>query len=95
MPVRVVRAIATPDAIESLNRTLRGWFNYFKHARPGTFTVVDKFTRRRLRAILRKQAKRPGFGKSHRDHRQWPNAFFAEAGLLALHTAWQNARHSR
>jgi RNA-directed DNA polymerase len=87
--------ISLARVIESLNRSLVGWFNYFKHARPGTFTVVDKFTRRRLRAILRKQAKRPGFGKTHRDHRQWPNAFFAEAGLLALHTAWQNARHSR
>ena len=87
--------ISLARVIESLNRSLMGWFNYFKHARPGTFTVVDKFTRRRLRAILRKQAKRPGFGKTHRDHRQWPNAFFAEAGLLALHTAWQNARHSR
>jgi RNA-directed DNA polymerase len=81
--------------IESLNRTLQGWFNYFKHARPGIFTVVDQFARRRLRAILRKQAKRPGFGKTLRDHHQWPNAFFAEAGLLALHTAHQNARHSR
>jgi len=24
-----------------------------------------------------------------------PNAFFANAWLLALHTAWQDARHSR
>jgi RNA-directed DNA polymerase len=81
--------------IESLNRTLQGWFGYFKYARPGTFSALDKFVRRRLRAILRKQAKRPGFGKTQRDHRQWPNAFFAEAGLLALHTAWRKARHSR
>jgi len=81
--------------IESLNPILRGWFNYFKHARPGTFTVVDKFTRRRLRALLRKQAKRPGFGMTQRDHHQWPNAFFAEAGLLALHTVRRNATHSR
>ena len=29
------------------------------------------------------------------DHQRWPNAFFAEAGLLALHTAWLTARHSR
>ena len=28
-------------------------------------------------------------------HQCWPNAFFAQAGLLALHTAWLNARHSR
>ena len=45
------------------------------------------FIRRRLRAILRKQDKRPGVGKRPDDHRQWPNAFFA-AGLFALHTAW-------
>jgi RNA-directed DNA polymerase len=81
--------------IESLNPILRGWFNYFKHARPGTFTIVDKFTRRRLRALLRKQAKRPGFGMTQRDHHQWPNAFFAEAGLLALHTVRRNATHPR
>jgi RNA-directed DNA polymerase len=29
------------------------------------------------------------------DHLRWPNAFFAQAGLLELHTAWQIARHSR
>jgi RNA-directed DNA polymerase len=81
--------------IESLNRTLRGWFNYFKQAHPNTFPAVDQFTRRRLRAILRKQEKRPGFGKALNDHLRWPNAFFAEAGLLALKTAHQNAKHSR
>jgi RNA-directed DNA polymerase len=26
---------------------------------------------------------------------RWPIAFFADAGLLALHTAWRNARYSR
>src|SRR6266567_1132385 len=81
--------------IESLNRTLRGWFNYFKQAHPNTFPAVDQFVRRRLRAILRKQEKRPGFGKALNDHLRWPNAFFAEAGLLALKTAHQNAKHSR
>ena len=82
-------------AIESLNPMLKGWFAYFKHAHPSTFIVLDKFTRRRLRSLLRKQRKRPGFGNRPADHRRWPNAFFAEAGLLALHTAWQTARHSR
>ena len=81
--------------VVDLNRTLRGWFMYFKHAHPRTFIVLDKFIRRRLRAVLRKQDKRPGFGATHDDHQRWPNAFFANAGLLALHTAWQNARYSR
>ena len=57
--------------------------------------LIDGFLRRRLRALLRKQQKRPGRGQSRADHRRWPNAFFAEAGLFALHTAWQDARHPR
>jgi len=80
--------------VEDLNPVLRGWFGYFKHAWPTTFQEVDGFVRRRLRACLRKQAKRPGFGKCPNDSRQWPNAFFAQAGLFATHTAWLKARHS-
>jgi len=81
--------------VADLNRTLRGWFGYFKHAHPRTFTRLDKFIRRRLRSLLRKQDKRPGFGRCRADHQRWPNAFFAQAGLLALDTAWRTARHSR
>jgi RNA-directed DNA polymerase len=81
--------------VASLNPMLRGWLGYFKHAHPSTFIALDKFIRRRLRAILRKQEKRPGFGRCRADHQRWPNAFFAQAGLLALHTAWAEARHSR
>ena len=81
--------------IGSLNPMLRGWFAYFKHAHPGTFIALDKFIRRRLRSILRRQERRPGFGRCFADHQRWPNAFFAQAGLLALHTTWRTARHSR
>lgn len=81
--------------IADLNRTLRGWFGYFKHAHPRIFLDLDKLIRRRLRAMLRKQSRRSGFGKAHSDHRRWPNALFANAGLFALHTAWQSARQSR
>jgi RNA-directed DNA polymerase len=81
--------------IQDLNPMLRGWFGYFKHAHIHTFMALDGFTRRRLRALLRKQEKRPGFGRCLADHRRWTNAFFAEAGLFALHTAWLEARHSR
>ena len=81
--------------IADLNPVLRGWFGYFKHAHPYTFAMLDGFVRRRLRAILRKQAKRPGFGRCLGDHQRWPNAFFAQAGLFALEEAWLAARHSR
>jgi RNA-directed DNA polymerase len=82
--------------IDSLNPMLKGWFGYFKHAHPRTFIRLDSFIRRRLRSILLKQTKkRSAFGISRATHQRWPNAFFAQAGLLALNTAWQTARHSR
>jgi RNA-directed DNA polymerase len=81
--------------VDDLNRTLKGWFGYFKHAHPSIFVELDQLIRRRLRAMLRKQARRPGFGNDRADHLRWPNAYFANAGLFALHTAWQSARQSR
>ena len=80
--------------IASLNPMLKGWYNYFKHATSG-LKDVDAFTRRRLRAMLRKQEKRPGCGNCQNDRIRWPNAFFATAGLFTLDTAWRQARQSR
>ena len=56
---------------------------------------IDGFVRRRLRALLRKQRKRPGFGRCHADHQRWPNAFFASQGLFTLHEAHVLASQSR
>ena len=81
--------------IADLNPLLRGWFAYFKQAHPFTFERLDRFIRRRLRAVLRKQSKRPGRGRCRADHQRWPNAFFASAGLFALYPAWQTERNSR
>ena len=81
--------------INDLNPMLRGWFGYFQHATPALFGVLDGFVRRRLRAILRKQEKRPGIGRCQADHHRWPNAFFAAHGLFTLRTAYEQARHSR
>lgn len=81
--------------IADLNPLLRGWFGYFKHARPRLFRRLDGLIRRRLRAILRKQEKRPGRGRSEADHRKWTNAFFAGHGLFTLQAAHATARHSR
>jgi len=81
--------------IADLNPMLKGWFGYFKHAHRYTFASLDGLVRRRLRAILRKQEKRPGFGRCLDDHMRWTNAFFANAGLFALHTAWLAASDSR
>jgi RNA-directed DNA polymerase len=81
--------------IADLNPALRGWFGYFKHAAPFQLRCLDRFVRRRLRAVLRKQDKRPGLGRCKADHQRWPNAFFADQGLFTLATALAHARHSR
>lgn len=92
---RRTRGDSLARIIAGLNPMLKGWFGYFKHAYPTEFVSLDGFIRRRLRAILRKQEKRPAFGHGPLDHQRWPNAFFAQAGLFALHTAWLAARHPR
>ena len=81
--------------IADLNPTLRGWFHYFKHSQPWVHQLTDGFVRRRLRAILRKQDKRPGMGKCRDDHLRWPNTFFAAQGLFTLTTARVLASQSR
>ena len=60
-----------------------------------TFSIVDGFVRRRLRAMLRKQLKRPGVGHTLADHQRWPNAFFAAQGLFTLTAAHAAASRSR
>lgn len=81
--------------IESVNPVLKGWFGYFKQANPYVFKTVDGFVRRRLRAVLRKQKRRPGMGRCLSDHKRWPNAFFAAQGLFTLTQAYVLARQSR
>ena len=83
------------QVVSDLNPMLRGWFGYFKHATERTFLALDGLIRRRLRAILRKHLKRPGFGHCLNDHKRWPNSFFAKAGLFTMHTALLEARQPR
>ena len=80
--------------IASLNRTLRGWFAYFKHSHWQTFRRLDSWLRMRLRSILRKRHKGRGRGRG-RDHNRWPNAFFAAQGLFTLVAAYEAVRQSR
>jgi RNA-directed DNA polymerase len=78
---------------EDLNRTLRGWFEYFKHSHRSTFAPLDGWIRRRLRNILRKQHGRSGISRAS-DNLSWPNAFFAQHGLFSLRDAYVQARQS-
>lgn len=78
------RGDSLPDIVADLTPMIRGWYGYFKHADSSVFALLDGFIRRRLRAILRKQEKRPGFGRCHADHKRWPNAYFAALGLFTM-----------
>ena len=69
--------------ITDVNRTMRGWFEYFQHSRRFAFEVLDAWVRMRLRSILRRRQGRRGRGRGE-DHHRWPNAFFAEQGLFSL-----------
>jgi len=69
--------------ITDVNRTMRGWFEYFQHSRRFMFEVLDSWVRMRLRSILRYREGRRGRGRGT-DHHRWPNAFFAEQGLFSL-----------
>jgi len=83
------------SVVASLNPTLKGWYDYFQHAHRFTFSSLDGFVRRRLRAVLRRQKHRPGQGRCLRDHKQWPNTFFAALGLFTMYAAHHSARQSR
>lgn len=69
--------------IADVNRTVRGWFEYFQHSYRTTFPELDGWIRMRLRSILRKRQGRSGRGRGA-DHHRWPNSYFTEQGLFNL-----------
>jgi RNA-directed DNA polymerase len=72
------------DAIVAdINRTLKGWFGYFKHVHPSELGEIDQWLRMRLRSILRKRRGGRGRGRGL-DHRRWPNRYFTGLGLFCL-----------
>ena len=72
--------------IERVNRTLRGWYEYFKHSNRWTFKPLDSWIRMRLRSILRRRAGKRGRGRGS-DHHRWRNAYFDALGLFNLEAA--------
>ena len=79
------------EIIAKLNRSLRGWFEYFKHSSRTAFAEVDGMVRRRLRRILCKRAHRKYNGFANK---RWPNKYFADRGLYDLVTARDSASQS-
>jgi RNA-directed DNA polymerase len=80
--------------IGDVNRSLKGWFEYFRHSNRKSIQWIDGWVRMRLRSILRKRQGRKGRGRGT-DHLRWPNAYFAGLGLFTLTTAYELARQSR
>lgn len=79
--------------IADVNRTMRGWFAYFRHSPRHSFAPLDAWLRMRLRSILRRRQHRRGHGRGS-DHQRWPNAFFAAHGLFNLTRARVSAGQS-
>jgi len=81
--------------IADVNRTLRGWFEYFQHSsRRSVYRDLDSWLRMRLRSLLRRRAGGRGVARDQTASFTWPNAFFAERGLFSLATAHAKARQS-
>lgn len=70
--------------IDDVNKTLKGWFVYFKHSRPRSFHPIDRWLRVRLRSILRRQNKMKHGGWRGANNIRWPNSYFANLGLFFL-----------
>lgn len=77
------RSGSMKQIVEETNRTLRGWMGYFKHSIRNIFPPLDGWVRGRLRSIERKRHKGKGRARG-RDHQRWPNAYFAELGLISM-----------
>jgi len=78
------------EIMQDVNRTLAGWFEYFRHSVRNVFTPLDAWVRQRLRTILRRRHKLRGRARG-RDHQRWNNDYLASLGLISLALARRDA----
>jgi RNA-directed DNA polymerase len=80
------RSLAT--IVADVNRTLRGWFQYFQHStRRSVYRDLDGWLRVRLRSLLRRRDGGRGVARDQTASFTWPNRYFAAHGLFSLATA--------
>jgi len=91
---RRLRPGSMKEIIEDVNRTLRGWFEYFQHSVRNVFEKEDQWVRGRLRTMERKRHKLQGRARG-RDHQRRPNAYFTHLGLISLALARTNVSRPR
>jgi RNA-directed DNA polymerase len=82
------------QVIAGLNVSIKGWFGYFQHSLANIFQAEDQWIRQRLRTMMRKRHKMPGRARGQ-DHQRWPNAYFADLGLISLALAREQASQAR
>ena len=68
--------------IQRINRSIVGWFTYFRNCHWNIFESYDAMIRKRLRRLLLKRNRRNPRRLSRT--RRWPNAYFADHGLYSL-----------
>jgi RNA-directed DNA polymerase len=85
-PTKRSNARSMEAIIALINPVLKGWYEYFKHARSEELGEMDGWVRMRLRSIKRKRHKGSGRGCGL-DHFKWPNSYFANLGLFSLKQA--------
>jgi RNA-directed DNA polymerase len=71
------------EIVDGLNRSLRGWFEYYQHSVANVFGSLDGFARRRLRSLLAKRRGRTVHGKGSA-HQRWSNEWMARHGVESL-----------
>lgn len=78
------------EIVGGINRSLRGWHEYYQHSVANVFAPLDGFGRRRRRSLLEKRRGRTVQGKGTA-HQRWPNEWLARQGLQSLKElhAWQ------
>ncbi len=70
---------------KELNRSLVGWFTYFRHCRWTIYRELDAKIRARLRRLLLKRHRKNP--KRLPRNQRWPIAYFTAAGLYSLRVA--------
>jgi RNA-directed DNA polymerase len=71
------------EIVEGVNRSLRGWLEYYQHSVANVFAPLDGFVRRRLRSLLEKRRGRTRHGTGS-SQLKWNNDWLARHGLLSL-----------
>jgi RNA-directed DNA polymerase len=77
------RSGSMEEIIAEVNRTVKGWYAYFRASIPNVFSTLDGWVRARLRSIQRRRWKRRGISKG-RENREIPNRWFAERGFFSM-----------